>query len=240
MATITGLTAARMQEIEDASVVDGAVLLDNLILTKYGGSTIDAGNVRGPKGDKGDPGNATLSQTELDAKADKTDARFPGDEILPLPSGNASTDTAALKSAIASVQTTGVGIVRARYASTSFPYLINEDVSVPDTVGLLGISKASTLFKSTTSTARLTVTGGGPAVGHFSWWGGDYSTPTATVGIKVGLCNQRSFDSIVVQHTLTEGWWLSSTQNSKFTNCVAYHCMVMLGRSPRVRVPIFS
>lgn len=56
MATITGLTAARMMEIEAQSIVDGEVTGDNLILTRFDGDTIDAGNVRGPQGDKGDTG----------------------------------------------------------------------------------------------------------------------------------------------------------------------------------------
>jgi hypothetical protein len=50
MATITGLTADRMQEIIDATIVDADVIGDNLILTKDDGSTINAGNVRGPAG----------------------------------------------------------------------------------------------------------------------------------------------------------------------------------------------
>lgn len=50
MATVTGLTAERMLEIEAASVVDGEVVGDNLILTRQDESTIDAGNVRGPVG----------------------------------------------------------------------------------------------------------------------------------------------------------------------------------------------
>lgn len=58
MATVTGLTAARMLEIEDASVVDGDVVGDNLILTKHDGSTINAGNVRGPAGTGGAAGAA--------------------------------------------------------------------------------------------------------------------------------------------------------------------------------------
>ncbi len=54
MATVTGLTAARMKAIEDASIVNGGVVIDDLILTKYNGVTVNAGNVRGPKGDTGD------------------------------------------------------------------------------------------------------------------------------------------------------------------------------------------
>lgn len=50
MALVTGLTAARMLAIEAASVVDGDVVGDDLILTKHDGSVINAGNVRGPQG----------------------------------------------------------------------------------------------------------------------------------------------------------------------------------------------
>lgn len=53
MATVTGLTAARMIEIEDASVVSGEVVGDDLILTTHGGDNINAGDVRGPQGDPG-------------------------------------------------------------------------------------------------------------------------------------------------------------------------------------------
>lgn len=45
MATITGLTAERMREIEAASIVDGTINASgNLILTAYDGTEIDAGN----------------------------------------------------------------------------------------------------------------------------------------------------------------------------------------------------
>ena len=57
MTTVTGLTADRMAEIEDASVVSGEVVGDDLVLTTHGGSTINAGEVRGPQGVQGDPGN---------------------------------------------------------------------------------------------------------------------------------------------------------------------------------------
>lgn len=53
MATVTGLTAARMLEIEAQSVVSGVVEDDDLILVRYDGSTITAGNVRGPAGEGG-------------------------------------------------------------------------------------------------------------------------------------------------------------------------------------------
>lgn len=57
MAIVTGLTAAKMQEFADASVVSGAVDVDgHLQLTTQGGDLVDAGDVIGPKGDKGDTG----------------------------------------------------------------------------------------------------------------------------------------------------------------------------------------
>lgn len=56
MAVVTGLTAARMLDIENASVVSGSIVEDNLQLVTRGGGTIDAGNVRGPVGSTGATG----------------------------------------------------------------------------------------------------------------------------------------------------------------------------------------
>lgn len=53
MATVTGLTAERMLEIEGASVISGEIVGDNLILTKFDETTVDAGYVRGPQGPMG-------------------------------------------------------------------------------------------------------------------------------------------------------------------------------------------
>lgn len=64
MATVTGLTAARMLDIEAASVVDGDIVGDDLILTKHDGSTIDAGNVRGPAGVAGPIGAGAQSMQQ--------------------------------------------------------------------------------------------------------------------------------------------------------------------------------
>jgi microcystin-dependent protein len=56
MATVTSLTAARMLDIEGASIVDGEVVGGNLILTKHDGTTVDAGPVQGPAGATGPAG----------------------------------------------------------------------------------------------------------------------------------------------------------------------------------------
>src|SRR4051812_6766419 len=58
MATVTGLTAERMLEIEAASVVDGDVSGNDLILTRKDGSIINAGNVRGVPGPEGPMGSS--------------------------------------------------------------------------------------------------------------------------------------------------------------------------------------
>lgn len=53
MATVTGLTAARMQEMEDATIIDGNIVGDDLVLLTKDGTPINAGNVRGPVGPSG-------------------------------------------------------------------------------------------------------------------------------------------------------------------------------------------
>lgn len=53
MATVTSYTKDRLDTLLDENVVDGAVVGDNLILEKRDGSTVNAGNVRGPAGTDG-------------------------------------------------------------------------------------------------------------------------------------------------------------------------------------------
>lgn len=62
MASITAYTAERMKAIEDASIVSGQVVGDNLILTRFNQTTINAGNVRGATGLTGPTGDVSLSQ----------------------------------------------------------------------------------------------------------------------------------------------------------------------------------
>jgi len=59
MATVTGLTAPRMLEIEAGSIVAAHMEGYNLVLTTHGGVDIDLGSVQGGKGDKGDVGAAS-------------------------------------------------------------------------------------------------------------------------------------------------------------------------------------
>lgn len=54
MATVTGYTAAKMNEIANSTVVGGFVdIHGRLLLTTRGGDELDAGSVVGPKGDPG-------------------------------------------------------------------------------------------------------------------------------------------------------------------------------------------
>lgn len=65
MATVTGFTAERMQEIEAACIVDGDVVGDDLILKRFDDGEINAGSVRGPQGIQGPIGE--VSQVDFDA-----------------------------------------------------------------------------------------------------------------------------------------------------------------------------
>jgi microcystin-dependent protein len=81
MTTVTSLTAARMIEIEQASVVDGNIVGNNLILVTKGGAQINAGNVQGPTGAQGIQGPAgTAGEKQTVGML----ADFPK---LPLPAG---------------------------------------------------------------------------------------------------------------------------------------------------------
>ena len=64
MATVTGLTKARMLEIENASIVDARLEDNDLVLTNFGGDDINVGNV---KGDRGEP--STLADLGVVASA---------------------------------------------------------------------------------------------------------------------------------------------------------------------------
>jgi microcystin-dependent protein len=61
MATITGLTAERMKEIEDATIIEANIVGGNLILTKHDGTTFNAGPVIGPPGPVGPQGPVAIS-----------------------------------------------------------------------------------------------------------------------------------------------------------------------------------
>jgi hypothetical protein len=60
VATVTSYTAARMKEIEDAAIVGGVIDGDDLVLTRFDGTTVVAGDVRGPQGPMGSTGDTAI------------------------------------------------------------------------------------------------------------------------------------------------------------------------------------
>ena len=75
MATVTGLTAEKMLEIEAATIIDGKVVDGDLILIKHDGTEINAGPVDGPSGPPGPQGPPGLSQIPGEVKL------WPGDTL---------------------------------------------------------------------------------------------------------------------------------------------------------------
>lgn len=73
MATVEVVTSDRILALEAETVVNGSVNVEgDLILTKHGGSTVNAGHVVGPTGDPSiflADANAYTDQAELDANA---------------------------------------------------------------------------------------------------------------------------------------------------------------------------
>jgi microcystin-dependent protein len=83
MASVTGKTAAAMDDIADASVTTGVVNgSGDLILTTHGGDDINAGHVVGDKGDTGSTGatgsNGTNGTNGLDGNPTGTIVMFGG------------------------------------------------------------------------------------------------------------------------------------------------------------------
>ena len=61
MATVNGYTAEHMDSLMAENIVDGSISGDNLILEKRDGTTVNAGNVRGPAGTDAAPGSVAVA-----------------------------------------------------------------------------------------------------------------------------------------------------------------------------------
>ena len=81
MATVTGLTAARMAEIEAASIVDAELSGTDLVLTKHDGTPINVGPVVGPPGPDTEAAIAPLEQHLNSLAFNVKDAKF-GPSVL--------------------------------------------------------------------------------------------------------------------------------------------------------------
>ena len=70
MATVTGFTAARMLEIENATIVDASIIDGELILERHDAGTVNVGSVVGPEGPPG--GNADVGDIKASIRTSLT------------------------------------------------------------------------------------------------------------------------------------------------------------------------
>lgn len=227
-----GTTAATLPLVSDNGRVNGWVeaglllryravhpSLNTTVVWEYfvSGGTPGPAGPAGPAGPSGGATGATGPQGPAGPAGD-------GRTVLPLPSGNAATDTAALVDALASVPFNGT--VVARTAIVSNPYQLDAQVDVPAFKNLIGQGADATVFRLTTAAARLKfLAGNGGHSRDFSVHGGTFgalANHVATVGVEIVNCNQRSFSDIDVRYTTADAWLLRGTQNSSFRNCTAY------------------
>lgn len=113
--TITGLTAQRMIQIEQASVVSGRVEGDNLILTTKSGQPITAGNVRGPQGVPGPPGGPVDATSTVTGGVRLT-GNLKGTATNPRVTGALDNSVSATNATVTSTyggspQTLGLGVI---------------------------------------------------------------------------------------------------------------------------------
>ena len=63
MAEVTGFTKARMDDLDNDIINGASIVGEDLVLTKKGGASVNAGNVKGPTGPPGEAG--TVTQTDI-------------------------------------------------------------------------------------------------------------------------------------------------------------------------------
>lgn len=152
MATVTVYTAARMKAIEDASIVNGQVVEDNLILQRFDGSFLDAGNVRGPQGVKGDTGDVSeeqlndavsaleLADSGLDSRLDVAEATLTNhggrltsvEDVNTTQTGNIATHTSQISTLNGQLPLRSLGLVS---SYTYWPAVSLNDGAVLGPVG---------------------------------------------------------------------------------------------------------
>ena len=96
---------------------------------------------------------------------------------------------------------------------------------VPAGVSFVGTGIDTSIFRLTTSGAKLTFADGdhGLSIGFSVQGGADTNNRVALDGIVVGLSDKIAFSNVRVQWTTTAAWTIAETQNGTFTNCAAYH-----------------
>lgn len=117
MATVTGLTAARMAQVIAAQMSTADIVGDDLIITRNDLTAVNAGNVRGPKGDTGsisglphlfDPAAARFRCTTAPTKGDPISNEAVGQIVLDEAEFSPSDSIVLLSNGKVQVTTTGV------------------------------------------------------------------------------------------------------------------------------------
>lgn len=166
MATITGLDAARMKLIEAASIVTGVIRGDNLVLTTKGGTEVVAGNVRGPKGDKGDTGakgtDADLSVARDIVRGSVIDlGDLTGAVNLATANSGAITAITAINANLKARLTGNVTLAAANMptvtAGTQFTIRFTQDSTGSRTLTLTNIKKPNTGLTLSTAASALDI-----------------------------------------------------------------------------------
>lgn len=166
MATVTGLTAARMLSIEANSVVDGDIVGNDLILTKHSGATINAGNVRGPQGPTGPTGEVSTAALDaailaalpvgviLDYIETSAPAKWLAMTGQTIPNGQ--TDYPNLWAKLPASMKSGSNIV---FPDTRGRVVVNHNSADADfdTIGEVGGSKTHTLTQAELPNATITI-----------------------------------------------------------------------------------
>lgn len=116
--TVTGYTAERMLAIERSTVVGGRIVGDNLVLTTRDGSTVTAGNVRGPEGDRGDAGGIWDATADLKG-ALKLAGNIGGTADVPTVTGVLG---ASVDSTLAKVKGDWIDVTTGAAANTTFSF----------------------------------------------------------------------------------------------------------------------
>jgi hypothetical protein len=148
MATVTVFTSARMQAIENASVVSGTVTSGNLILTKFNGTTINAGSVIGPTGPTGPTGEVTTAALNA--------------AIATVTAAGAVTETQLATGSVTTVKIVDGNVTEGKLASNSVT--VNKILDATITNAKISASAAIALSKlATTGTMTATIFSGSGA-----------------------------------------------------------------------------
>lgn len=152
MATITGLTADAMQAIVDETVASGTVNgSGHLILTLHDGSTIDAGNVKGPQGDTGPAGadgaDGTTASLDAIAVANPTagNVAMNSHKLTGLSAGSANGDSVRYEQVMLKTGGVFTGAVAEAAVSLTLAATILVDASLGNTFRVTLTNSTSTL-----------------------------------------------------------------------------------------------